>query len=259
MDEKKKLGIVFGVIALFLVVMVAVYGFSGKDEYKVYFLGRSTCGWCSLFKPNIEYIKDTYGVDYDYTDLDTLSESEKSVLYQKLKYDENTMGTPYGAIMKGREFIFGESNYRSEEDLFELYQKYGIIDKSEKFVSSTPNITKIEGDRYKELIESSDKHVVVIAQVGCSACISAKPYLDKIAKENNIDIYYYEVDQIASEDEFNYFTTSLEYIKEQVEAETLSTPTIMITQNKEVIASMVGFEGEEKTVSLLKEQGIITE
>lgn len=258
MDEKKKVGVVLGVIAFFILLIIALYSFKGKEEYKVYFLGRSTCGWCALFKPNIEYIKNTYGVEYEYTDIETLSDTEKSILYQKLNYDENTMGTPYVAIMKGRELVFGESNYRSEEDLFELYQKYGLIDQSKEFVSSTPNITKITGDRYKELVESSEKNVIVIAQVGCSACINAKPHLDKIAKDNNIPIYYYEVDQIASQEEYDYFTTSLDYVKEQIENESLSTPTIMITQDKKVINSMVGFESEEKVVSLLKEQGIIS-
>lgn len=259
MDEKKKMGIVLGVFAFFIVLMVFIYGYNGQEEYKVYFLGRSTCSWCTLFKPNIEHIKESYGIDYSYTDIETISDSERSVLYQKLNVDESKIGTPHIAITKGREVLYSESGYMSEEDLFEVYQKYGLVDASEKFVSSTPNITKIDGDLYKELIESSEKHIVVIAQVGCGACIAAKPYLDEIAKDYDIDIYYYEVDQIASQEEFDYFTTSLDYIKEQIDKETLSTPTIMITQNKSVVTSVVGFESTDKMVALFKEQGLISE
>ena len=76
MNEVKKirlLGIIFAIMIGLMITIFILDKCNNKDIYKLYFLGRDDCSYCKLFKPNIEYIKENYNIDYEYVNINEIS------------------------------------------------------------------------------------------------------------------------------------------------------------------------------------------
>ena len=266
MSETKKLTIVGIILAVLFAISIGIYvvdktgGFSntGKkttssSKYEVYYLGREGCGYCQLFNPNIENIKKNYGIDYTYIDIEEITDQELSNYLEKFKITDG-FGTPTIAIMQGDKFIANHIGYLTEQELYSFLKKYNVIEG--EYVSAYQNLTYIDLDDYKEIVDSNDKRLVVIAQEGCSGCDEAQEYLNNLAKSKNLKVYYYNV-SFETEDDYDYFYNSYEYIKQALDDEELYTPTFMVVENKKVVDHLSQFTSEEDLENLLKTNGLI--
>lgn len=259
MNEKKKLFAIIGAFVACIVLAILIYVFKGpNNEYKVYYLGRSGCSFCTLYTPNINYISEKYGVDYEYIDIDVITTEKQQQYFRKFEIDPTDFGTPTTVIMKGNKVLDKIVGFVDAETLFNFYKELGLIDAKEEYVSQYQNLTFIDTDKYVEINNGSEKQVVILGQPTCSACLNAKPYLDEIAKEYNIVINYYDLN-FTSQEEFDKFYNSNSFIKEKMDAEELSTPTFLIVKNGKVRDSLEGFESKTKAVEFLTKNGIIKE
>ena len=267
MNEIKRT-IIFGSILLVLFgLLIGIYVFdkkedktytttSNKSNYQLYYLGREGCGFCTKFQPHIDYIKETYGIDYTYIDISKISNSELNEYLTKFNIGEDDkFGTPTIAIMNGDNFVAKNIGYIEKQELFYFLKKNNMI--TEKYTNKNyPNLNYIELEDYKKIVESNDKQFVVISQDGCKDCDKTQEYLNKLAKEYGLKVNYYDV-YFETQDDYNVFYNSYDYIKEQLDNQNLYTPTFLVVENKKVIDSLAKFESEEKLLEFLKKNNLI--
>lgn len=266
MSETKKLTIVGIILAVLFAISIGIYvldktgGFkkfsskgSSSGKYEIYYLGREGCGYCQLFNPNIENIKKNYNINYTYIDIEEITDDELSNYLTKFEIGSN-FGTPTIAVMQGDKFIANHVGYMTEQELYNFLKKYNVIEG--EYVSAYPNLTYIDLEDYKEIVNSNSKQLVVIAQEGCTGCDEAQEYLNKIAKEQNLKVNYYNV-SFETEDDYDYFYNSYDFIKKALDEEELYTPTFMIVENKQVIDHLSQFTSENDLENLLKTNGLI--
>ncbi len=217
---------------------------------KIIYLGRPTCGFCAAYKPGLDYLTEKYNINYIYVNTDVVSEAGQKAWFKKLGIDEKEFGTPTTVITekgKVKETIPG---FIPEEDLFDKLKEYGFINKEEVYVPLYNDLKYIDFNDYKGIVESDKKSIIVLAQHTCSACINAKSYINNLAKTLNIEINYFNLG-FESQEEYDYFYGSYDYIKKQMDDQTLSTPTILVVKGKKLLARQVGFENEETLKSFI--------
>ena len=264
MNENKKMLIIIGVVSLMLVILPATIMINNKrsekileqvseymkdEDSKVIYIGRDNCYYCNLFEPEIELLKENIDLDYLYVNTNNLTSTDLSKLLENLEIDESDFGTPYLVVTKDNEIIDKSSGYRSEDVLFDYLKEHGVIDEDVEL-----GLNYVDYSEYTNLIGSNEKQIIVIGQSGCSACSSAKPHLYELAYEYEVKINYLNV-SVLDEESSETFQTSLDFY----EKNGISTPTMLIVSNKEVVDSLVGSVDTEKYVEFLTENGFIEE
>ena len=219
---------------------------------KVIYVGRAGCGYCQLFVPGLKNLSEKYGFTYDYVDTDVVSDSDLDIWLEKLNVDPTEFGTPtFGVFENG---VLKESNvgFVPEEDLFNFLQKNGIIDSSAKYEKKYKNIKFIKDEDYLKIIESNKKSLILLSQYTCSTCISAQEYLDELVTELKVDINYYDL-AFSTQEDFDKFRESNDYIKKSLEANTLATPTFIVLKGKDTMAVLTEFSGKEDVKAFIKD------
>jgi len=264
MNENKKMmimvAIIVAIVALIPITAVVTSIKSGKileevteyikdEDYKVVYIGRDDCYYCNLFAPEIELLEEQIDLDYLYVNTNHLKSSDLTKLLENLEIDSEDFGTPYLVVTKDGEIINQTSGYRTEDALFDYLKSQGVIEEDTSLA-----LNYIDYTEYTNLINSNEKQIIVIGQSGCSACISAKPNIYEVANEYNIKINYLNAAMIGEEDSVS-FQTSLAYYEENG----ISTPTMLIVLNKEVIDSLEGSADVDAYVEFLIDNGFIEE
>lgn len=267
MNEKKKAIIVLGCAIAFLVLIGLMYYVGvqkGKDlmkdfdsayngsEAKIIYVGRPTCGYCNQLKPILDEMTEQYELEYVYVNTDDISDDQLSYVINTLEFDEEKFGTPSLAIVKDGKKIAEQLGATDEEGLLEFLKDGGLVDESAKLEDDTPNLTKIDYDGYEKLLNSDEKFVVVLGQTGCGACNSAKPVLDAVAEKHSIEINWLNLTNMSSDDGASLMS-SLEYFEDS----SISTPTVLIIQDKEVVDSLESATDEEGYIDFFKENKLI--
>ncbi len=264
MNETKRLIIISSIIFIMFGLLIAVYALDGKTknysntstsgEYQLYYLGREGCGYCQMFNPNIEYIKEYYGLDYTYIDIEKITRQELSDYLDRFEVDSSKFGTPTIALTKNGKLVKSSIGYMSKQELYNFLKTNGAI--TGEFKSEFENLTYIDMDDYKQIVSSNSKQIVVIAQEECNGCDELQEYLNKLLKDENFKINYYNV-TLETEDDYDFFYESYDYIKEALDNEELYTPTILVVENKKVVDALPKFESEEKVEEFLKKNGYL--
>ena len=104
---------------------------------------------------------------------------------------------------------------------------------------------------FLEKYRQEDKTVILLTREGCQFCEIAIPFLQKISKEYQLDIYNI-VSTSLSEEEVETFITSNERFQQN-----LKTPFLMIVQKEELVDSVEGLLSYEQYVDFLKENNVI--
>ena len=98
---------------------------------------------------------------------------------------------------------------------------------------------------------ASDEYVVtVIAQTTCGHCINFKPVMTKANKENEFKLYWFEADQLTS-DEYNTLKDTYELDEYQ------GTPYTFVTKNGEVINHLSGERDYDTLIEFLQDNNVI--
>lgn len=263
MNETKKLysilivGLVFVAVILTAAVIDSKKGekyleevnkaFESK-EAKLLYLGRPTCGYCSLLKPVLDRYAKEYKFDYSYINTDEIGESKQQEIFNKLSIDAANFGTPYIAVVKDGKKVDEQEGYKTEDVFFEFLKKNGFIGEDEKLA-----LNYIDYNKYKEMLEDGSKEIFVMVQTGCSHCENAKPVLEEIAKEYDIKINILNISNFESQEEHDEFTESLSYLNENE----WGTPLMLIVEDKEIKDKKEGFSSKEDYIEFFKKNGYI--
>ena len=93
--------------------------------------------------------------------------------------------------------------------------------------------------------------VTVLASTTCSHCQEYKPVITRLAKENDFNLYFFELEEL-SQDEQNVVTTTFD-----LENFDGGVPFTFIVKNGKVVSDTIGFATEDDTVKFLKTNEII--
>lgn len=264
MNEKKKM-IIIGIIVLAIISLIPITAIIttvksnnimesfdkhiSSSDLKVVYIGRDDCSYCQMFAPEIEFIKDEYGIDYLYINTNDLKDKHFNQLLEKLEINSSDFGTPYLVITKDGKKVSEHAGYLSETELFDYLQEQKVIEES----ISLP-VNYLAYSDYQNLIASNSNELILIAQSGCSACIAARPIIYDIAKSYELKINILNISKLGEEDA-TAFQSSLDYFTNNG----ISTPTLLVVSNNEVVDAVQGATTKENYVSFLKEHKFISE
>jgi len=183
-------------------------------------------------------------IEYVYIEGYKLSDIQKINVLKKFNYTE--IHNEFFAI-----FDEGEEKYATEyvPNSYSEYTKigtnYGILDKT-----NITSMEKISIDKMKSIINSNSKNIILIVSEDCIYCERIKPIITKIAKQNNLKVYYYSVDNKNNND-LKQYLEKIDY------KDSLAFPLLLITENNKVLESIVGLSDKEYYVDKFKEFGVI--
>ena len=120
------------------------------------------------------------------------------------------------------------------------------------------NIKDISYQEYSEIIKEDKYNIILLTSPTCSHCLSYKPYVNLVAKENNLTVYNLDVSSI-SEEEYAEIHDKYSVLKEEYydNEPSIPTPTTLIVRNGEEVTSVMGNIGQKGFTSLLKNSNII--
>ena len=110
------------------------------------------------------------------------------------------------------------------------------------------NLIELNYNDVKEKLKNKENFVLCISRTSCSHCFDYKPKLEEVAKENNIDIYYIDIDKYDEEEFSNLISFDG------------STPTTIFIKNgdeKTTSSRINGDVSKSKIIEKLKSNGFI--
>lgn len=263
--ENKKLYIIFGLIVALLLLLL-ISSMTSKKGVKyvekvdeafnnagatVLYLGRPTCGYCSLMTPVMDSLSDAYDFEYEYINTDEITSSQLSDILERFDKTVDEFGTPYIVVVEDGIVIAEQEGYTDEESMFNFFQNAGIIASESTYVAPVNYLTYQE---YEQKINSEEKQVFVVVQTGCSHCENVKPIFKEIKEDYGFTVDAINVTNLADE-ERDSFLASLSYYNEN----SWGTPLMLVVQNGEVIAEKNGEDDKAGYVKFLTENGFIAE
>lgn len=114
--------------------------------------------------------------------------------------------------------------------------------------NSKGNLIELSYNDIKGKIENKENFVLCISRTTCSHCADYKPKLKEVAKENNINIYYIDVDKYDEEEFSNLISFDG------------STPTTIFIKNGEEETTSNRINGDvskSKIIEKLKSNGFV--
>ena len=265
MNEKKKgivLLIVAAVVVLFIVACMVINYLSSKElldkvkgyynssEPKIVVLGKEGCSYCQAFIPEMDFMAEEYGFNYEYISVDKLSSSHYSELLQTLEIDEATFGTPHTVVVQNGEKIDELIGAEEEDVILTFLKDNGFVSKDTKLL-----INYIGYNEYVETVNSPDTQVVVIGRTSCIYCKMSKPIINNLIKKYNVDVKYVNYD-LLSEEEMNLLFKSVSSL---IGSEEWGTPAFLIVQNGETLNgyNTLGYLSEKQYIQAFEQYGLI--
>lgn len=146
------------------------------------------------------------------------------------------------AIIAVISVAFGVSNMKSDEK--------ESTTSSEKVALEDAGFNEVNLDQYINLINGTEKSIVLVARPTCSYCELFTPILKQAMEQMDLTINYINTDNF-SDDDWTKFNESLDYLN----SEEWGTPLVLIVQNGEAIAENNGYVDLETIKSFFKENG----
>lgn len=228
-----------------------------SKETKVIYYASSNCGYCSLETPILKSISQDYNVDYLYIDSIKLTSEQRKAVLEKLDIEGST---PTTVVVRNGKILNTQVGYLEGTEYVEFFKESGVLD-DDAVYKDEANLTFIDYEEYKELINKSEKTVIAIGQTGCSHCIATKPVLNRIAKKYNIRINYLNLTNLTEEDNNNLITglKDLNYNdSDYIENGSIGTPLTLVIEDGKVLNYINGETTNSKFVRLFEKTGVIS-
>ncbi len=273
-NKKNILLIVLSAVVLVIIIGGAIYsaffkkGFMDKfnkyynrDEVTIIYYASSQCGYCAMQTPILETLAKEYNLDYLDIDSITLTKSEREEVLEKLGIEH---ATPTTVVVKNGEVVSKAIGYKAGKEYVEFLKSAGVLPENATYSKTaypdTPNITIIDYDEYKELIEKDEYSVITIGQTGCGHCTAIRPALDSIVTKTGLTIYYLNLTDMSREESNDFFETleSLGYNEPKfLEDGSFGTPTTFTVKNGTIEYYISGERTYSQLEKELKKQGLL--
>lgn len=189
-------------------------------------------------------MKNRYNFDYIYLNIDEINSSTMSEILSYLNLTE--VGTPYLAVVGNGKLIATQNGYKDYDVTFNFLQKNGIISEDAKL-----SLNYISYDDYITKKDSDEINITVIGKSDCVYCIYAKPVLNQLVEDKNIEINYLNLTYLEQED-YNNLISQL-----NKELNDWGTPTMLLTQSGKIVDILSGYVSLDSYVSFLIENEVL--
>lgn len=273
-NKKNILLIVLSALVLVIIIGGAVYtaffkkGFMDKfnkyynrNEATIIYYASSQCGYCAMQTPILETLAKEYNLDYLDIDSTKLTSSERKKVLEKLGIEH---ATPTTVVVKNGEVISKAIGYKAGKEYVEILKEADVLPEEATYSKitypETPNITIIDYDEYKELIEKDEYSVIAVGQTGCIHCTAIRPVLDSIVTKTGLKIYYLNLTDMSREESGEFFE-SLEDLgyndPKFLEDGSFGTPTTFTIKNGTIEYYISGERTYSQLEKEFKKQGLI--
>lgn len=181
-----------------------------------------------------------YNVNYDLIEGYTFSHKQQMKYINKFGFTE-FKNELIVIVENGRIRNVLDKNYLVIDDYIEIFQNYDIIKAINEY------LTYINILEFKNIIENGNKEVIVFGNSNCKYCDTIKYLLGTISKENNINIYYLELNDENID----------EIIQELGYEGVITYPFTIVIENGKIIDYVIGISEEEYFINFFKKVGII--
>ena len=126
-------------------------------------------------------------------------------------------------------------------------------------VNNDSSIKDISFKEYKDKIKEDKYNVFILTSPTCTHCNNYKPYVNYVAKENNIKVYNINLSNLEY-NEYIELHDTYSILKNEYGSDNnpvIPTPVTIITKNGQEIASSLGDIGQKGFTSLLKNNNVI--
>lgn len=229
------------------------YKYMKSEEAKVIYYGSANCSYCELETPIMEQIKEDYDMDYLYVDAAKLTSSEQEEIIEKLDIEGST---PTVAVVKDDQVVDVNVGYVAGSEMVNFLKENEALEEDATYTPEE-NLTFIDFDKYKELVNSDSDSIIVIGQTTCSHCIEVKPVLSHVAGNYDLEINYLNLTEMSSDEQ----TELIESLKNlgYADAENLGTPLTIIVKDKKISSTIEGSNPPSYFIREFKKAGMITE
>lgn len=102
-----------------------------SSETKVIYMGRSTCGYCVQFLPNLQKAQEEYGYETLYLDISNVDDDGQSkiVALDEEFFNENYGATPTVILVKDNKIVDSHVGYSEYEDYASFLEENGFSKK----------------------------------------------------------------------------------------------------------------------------------
>ena len=130
----------------------------------------------------------------------------------------------------------------------------GLTAKKDKYTYQTHvGIKETSVADYLKIISKNDTSIIYIGRPGCGYCQMFQPILEEVLKQYKIGVEYVNIENISSQEEWDSFENSNEYLK----AGEWGTPTLIVYKDKKIVKVNPGYVEKDNLIAFFKESGII--
>ncbi len=275
MNENKRLLMIFGVIALVVVIVLVIsfwpkpdktfmcgvkadgdYGKLGKVNYKQYQCLSESDSKNPIIvadelssKDKEQINKAAKKIDHAiyYIDTEKVSKEDLKVIKKELKYNDKSFKKDVILILQdGKVKSYKEELLKNKKELYNFLKEAKLakfacdVTADEEYSS----LGEINYEQYQCLYDSEEPFALMLAQTTCSYCLQFKPVINSYAEENNLPVYVIEIDQLSDSDR-SALLSSLSYFDNN---DQWGTPLTLGIKNKEVVSELSGYTEDESSL-----------
>ena len=194
--------------------------------------------------------KANHGIYYlsDEVSNTDLKNIKKELKTNKVSYDNTSLVV----VEKGKVVEGMEKNLNKSDKIYDFLEEVGLV----KFAcnaqsySEYENLAKLTYEQYDCLYDGDNPFVVVITQSTCGYCEQFLPVINEYAGENNVPVYFLEIDTMDS-DESNKIFSSLSYFEENTD---WGTPLTLAIKDKKVVTELSGYTSDTSAIDSIFEK-----
>lgn len=135
-----------------------------------------------------------------------------------------------------------------------------VSDNNSNKANGNNRIIEISYSEYKEKIMDDGYTIVLLASPSCSHCQDYKPFVNGLANEYDLDVYYVNVSSNdMTDEEYNELHDSISALKDQYNSgiPIIPTPTTVVLKNGVEVASILGDIGYDGLKEFLLTNNVI--
>lgn len=182
------------------------------------------------------------------SDLKSIKDDLKT---DKVSFDKNSLVIiEDGKVTDGTDKDLANSN-----DIYSFLKDAGLAKFACEATSDSEyeNLSKLTYDQYDCLYNSDEPFIMIITQSTCHYCEQFLPIVNDYAGENNLPVYFLEIDTMDDED-VQTVLSSLSYFDENSD---WGTPLTLAIKDKKVVDTLSGYTDDTSALdNLFKELGL---
>lgn len=215
-----------------------------SDKLEFIYLYHKSCVGCDEYEVKLSKLESEYQIKIKKLDYSKLNESELKILKSSNSFLEDGIDVPVILSIKNGDEIGCVTGVR----------EYSAL---KNFASSSVNpmsgetFAKIDVDDYLSLIGSKNKTFIYICDSGEDNCEKFTSTLEKVTSERNIKVYYLNIKNIISSDDWDRLEGSNKIYDGQ-----WFIPTILVVKNGKIIDYKMESLTESDLIKFLKKNGL---